>query len=106
MAKPVTQSVHVLSEKLVPLPALAARLGVHVSAPTRWWRDGIKRADRVVHLEAVKIAGRVFTSEEAFQRFLTTEFQDISSTPDLPRTPDRRRRVSERAAQQLRELGV
>jgi hypothetical protein len=73
---------NLLSEQLLLTSHLAARLGVHASAPVRWARTGIKTPHGLVRLEIVKVAGRTYTSEEAFVRFLQAqERKEVRACP-------------------------
>jgi hypothetical protein len=88
--------------------------------PWRWAKYGIKARDgAVVKLEYAKIGGRLITSVEALQRFSERLLADSPSTDAAadgeavvpsgtgsPRTPNKRRRDSEKAAVDLEKLGV
>jgi len=81
----------------------------HPSTPTRHHLHGVTLPDgRVVHLEAVRIAGRLMTSRGAIVRFLTAQQPDAQhsepSTP--PPSPAVRRCAAEGASKVLDELGI
>jgi hypothetical protein len=60
-----------------------------------------------VKLEAFKFGGRWVTSEETVVRFVTRLTPNPDAAVAVPtRSPSRRRRASERAAQALEKLGM
>jgi hypothetical protein len=80
----------------------------HISTILRWIMRGAKAPDGSrVRLEAVRLGGRWLTSREALQRFAEalTPRLDVAPPP-VPRTSSRRRRESERAAEDLAKLGL
>ena len=100
-----------------PIPlAAAARLvppgrngkRCHLSTILRWIMTGAKAPDgTVVKLEGLRIGGRWTTSRQAIQRFaerLTPRLDNRAATG--ARSPARRQRASERAAEELSRLGV
>jgi Protein of unknown function (DUF1580) len=93
--------------RLVP----AARNGkrTHLSTLLRWIQTGAKAADGSrVRLEAIRLGGRWLTSREALQRFadrLTPRLHDPVDAPKV-RTASRRQQASERAAEELDQLGA
>jgi hypothetical protein len=93
--------------RLVP-PARGGKR-THLSTLLRWIVRGAKAPDgSPVRLEAIRLGGRWLTSREALQRFverLTPDLDTVATVP-TPRTPGRRQRASERAAQQLEKMGV
>lgn len=56
-----------LNETRIGLGDLARENGVTVSAASRWCLNGV----RGHRLESVRVGGRVVTSREAFERWLT-----------------------------------
>jgi hypothetical protein len=74
----------------------------------RWILKGAKGpAGEFVRLEAVRLGGRWLTSREALQRFAERLTPQMDGEPPAsPRTLGQRRRASERAAEQLRAMGV
>jgi hypothetical protein len=61
-----------------------------------------------VRLEAIRLGGRWLTSREALQRFierLTPDLDAVKPAP-VPRSPGKRQRASEHAAQQLEKMGL
>jgi hypothetical protein len=92
--------------KLVPPGRNGKR--THLSTLLRWILQGAKSpSGEIVRLEAARLGARWVTSREALQRFsaaLTPTVSDTSPTP--PRSPDARRRASERAAKKLEGVGI
>jgi hypothetical protein len=82
---------------------------VTLSCVLRWVLRGARGPlGDLVRLEAVRLGGRWITSREALQRFtdaLTPDLTGGQSRP-APRTPGRRQQASERAAQQLKQMGM
>ena len=61
----------------------------------------------LVKLEAVRIGGRWLTSREALQRFVAALTPRVdAAAPAPPRTKEARTRSSERAATELKRMGV
>ena len=92
--------------KLVPPGRNGKR--THLSTLLRWILRGCRGpSGEVVHLEAARFGGRWLTSREALQRFsarLTPRIDDPERP--APRSPDKRRRASERADAELEKRGV
>lgn len=115
-----------LSETLLSLRQAAARVpsyhgsaarGCNASTVFRWIVDGVRIPGGRLKLEAVRLAGRWLTSVEALNRFLAT--QDTVCRPEgqeppdrpvashlSPRTPEQRKRDSERASRELQKAGI
>ena len=99
-----------LDEELLSLSA-AARLfppmrGNRPVAPQtvwRWYRDGIKLPNGVLKLAALRIGGRLLTSKQAVERFITAQ-NSTETVPDNSVSADTGRH--ERAEAELRNLGV
>jgi hypothetical protein len=106
--------IDLATETKIPLSAAAAetppgRNGkkTHLSTILRWILHGAKAPDGSrVRLDAIRLGGRWFTSREALQRFAEALTPRLGGA-DMPgrRGPEKRRRASERAAQQLERLG-
>lgn len=79
----------------------------HPSTLTRWATRGVKLAGgTVLKLEAVRINGRLVSSQQALIRFLEAQ-QDGGPKRTVPtRTPAERKRASEAAEQELIAAGV
>jgi hypothetical protein len=88
---------------------------IHVSAPRRWASPkGLRVAGQTVRLESFAVAGRLWCTAEALRRFLAA--CDAARTGRAPqtdaaaaspaRTPAARQRDSERAAAELKAIGV
>jgi hypothetical protein len=75
----------------------------------RWVCKGLRLADgRVVKLEAVRLAGRWYSSHGALQRFITAQ-QDDAQPAELPapaRSATKRQKASEKAAELLETAGL
>lgn len=88
----------------------SARRGRPVSASClwRWCHKGARvPGGGVVRLEAVRLAGRWLTSEEAIVRFLAAQTPPPpDAPPPAPRTPRRRQQAAERAAKKLDKMGI
>ena len=101
------------AEGFVSMAAIARMLGelkggrpVHPSTPYRWATKGVRTKDgRVIRLEYLTLAGRPVSSRAALLRFLAAQQQATDTTSvELPRSPAKRRRDSDRAGQKVREL--
>jgi hypothetical protein len=92
--------------KMVP-PARSGKR-THLSTLLRWIIRGVKNPNgEIVRLEAVRLGGRWVTSQDALQRFAERLTPRIEGAPAaVPRTPERRRRASERAAAELERQGI
>lgn len=97
------------------LPQIARRLPscrkdrpVSPSCVWRWISHGIRLADgRVVKLEAARLAGRWLSSAAAIERFLAAQQPPrAEEAGPAPRTAGARQRAAERAAEQLKKMGV
>jgi hypothetical protein len=92
--------------KLVP-PARTGKR-THLSTLLRWILTGAKAPDgSLVKLEAIRIGNRWMTSKPALQRFaerLTPRLDSRAVTG--ARSPARRQRATERAAEELSRLGM
>lgn len=82
---------------------------VNPSTVFRWAKKGVTAPDGTqVRLESIRIGGRLFTSREAYGRFLgnlATADEGDDTTP-LTRTPSERRKASEKAAKELERMGA
>ena len=98
--------------KLVP-PYRGTKPNANPSTLFRWAYTGVKLPNgERLKLEAIRLGNRWLTSKEALQRFsdtLSAARRPIDDNP-LPqgsvRTPSRRLKGSERAAQELGEFGL
>ena len=73
----------------------------------RWVRCGVRApSGELVRLEAVRLGPRWVTSREALQRFAEALTPRIGDAPPLPRGSAAQQRASDRAAQQLDDLGI
>jgi hypothetical protein len=81
---------------------------VTLSCVLRWVLQGVKGpGGTIIRLEAARLGGRWITSREALERFsqaLTPSFGDEPKA--TPRTPGRRARSSQKAAEKLEKLGI
>ncbi len=89
-------------------PSFRQNRPVHPSCVFRWIRQGVRLPDgRRVQLEAIRLAGRLLTSEQALARFLADQQDPPSGHLLSPHTtPRRQRRAAERAQADLEKLGV
>src|SRR5262245_41466089 len=92
--------------KLVP-PARKGR-PVTLSCLLRWVLDGVRVPDgHRVRLEAARLAGRWITSAGALRRFVAAQTPPPSEPlAGVPRSPGKRLRANERAAEELDHLGI
>ena len=107
--------INLATENKIPLAVAASetppgRNGkkTHLSTILRWILQGAKAPDGSrIRLEGIRLGGRWLTSREALQRFaerLTPHFG--GGDRPAPRGPTKRHRDSERAAAELKQLGV
>jgi Protein of unknown function (DUF1580) len=76
---------------------------IGTEAVCRWIQKGVRGPNgNIVKLEAVRIAGRFYSSREALQRFIDAQ-QDAtaSALPEPARSAGKRMKASERAEQEL-----
>jgi hypothetical protein len=59
----------------------------------------------LVKLEACRLGGRWMTSREALQRFSERLTPELGAAQSTPRSPAARRKASDRAEQELQQLG-
>jgi hypothetical protein len=106
--------IDLASEKTFPLPQAAKYLPrgrkgrpVHFCTLLRWVVDGVKSlTGNRVHLEASRVGNKWVTSKEALQRFTERLTPAIGQDKPTPRTPGKRQRAADRAAEQLEKMGV
>jgi hypothetical protein len=74
----------------------------------RWLTTGVRGPDgQRVKLEAARLGGRWVTTAGAIRRFIAAQTPSLDTEgAETPRTAARRQRASERAAQQLEDLGI
>jgi hypothetical protein len=102
--------IDIETEGLLTLAAAAGRVpgrnGKKCSLPTlyRWCYRGVCLGRSRVCLESIVIGGRRYTSHEALSRFVSRLNPPSEDAPSeaIPRSPDRRRSDSARAAAELR----
>jgi hypothetical protein len=111
-------AIDLLTETILPFgavphrfPYLGRRGGrLHLSTVFRWWSKGIVGPDgNRVHLEGTKLGEKLVTSTEALQRFSEALTPRVEAEPTILaplRSPGKRRRASERAAEQLARIGI
>jgi hypothetical protein len=81
---------------------------VTLSCLFRWITTGVIGPNgQRIKLEAARLAGKWITTPGAIRRFVEaqTPRHDIGAAP-VPRSPNRRRRASERAAEELERIGI
>jgi Protein of unknown function (DUF1580) len=103
------ETVHNFAKATQFVPPARNGKKTHISTLLRWATKGAKAPDgTIVRLEALRVGSRWVTSREAIQRFmeaLTPRIDDEGSTPGV-RTTTRRQRASDRAAEELDQLGL
>jgi hypothetical protein len=74
----------------------------------RWITTGVIGPDgQRIKLEAARLAGKWVTTPGAIRRFVAEQTPAPAAEPaPTPRTPTRRQRASERAAAELKRLGI
>jgi hypothetical protein len=102
-----------LSETLIDFAAVGQRIpgrsGKRLNPTTvwRWSAQGVKAPDgRRVHLETIRAGGRTLTSVEAVGRFVAALTPRVEGTTPPTRTPNERRKASDRAAKELERMGA
>jgi hypothetical protein len=92
--------------KLIP-PARQGKK-THLSTLLRWIMRGARNpAGEIVHLEGIRLGNRWMTSREALQRFAERLTPPTDTAPTVtPRAPTRRRKESDRAAEELEKIGI
>jgi hypothetical protein len=107
--------IDLATETKIPLSVAAAETPperggekTHISTIIRWIIKGAKAPDGTrVHLEAIRLGGRWFTTRQAIQRFAERLTPRIDDNPaPTPRTHSDRTRASERAGAELDRLGI
>jgi hypothetical protein len=105
----------ILDESPIPLSQAAGIIppsrggkGCHLSTVLRWVLRGVPGPDGThIRLEGLRLGGRWLTSREALERFSQRLTPNLGSTPaPAPRTPEQRHRAAERAAQELKQMGI
>jgi hypothetical protein len=81
---------------------------IHSSTVFRWILTGVKSpTGERVRLEGLRVGSHWVTSRQALQRFFERLTPQLGQpTPQAPRTPNARRRASERAAAELERVGI
>jgi hypothetical protein len=97
-----------LREAVKVVPPARGGKKTHLSTLLRWILRGAKGpSGEMVRLEAVRLGGRWMTSRDALQRFaerLTPRLDGHALS--TPRSPEKRRRASEKAAAELERMGI
>lgn len=92
-------------QELLPVAKAAknhkAFASVHPATVQRWARKGINRNGRVVKLESLRVGSSLCTTQAALDRFLTALNESEGETAPAPRTPNQRRRDSDKASAEL-----
>jgi hypothetical protein len=87
------------------VPSASGRGSISPSTLWRWGSRGVKRPDGTrVRLRTWRHGGRVVSSREALDEFMTALQEPSAATP-APRAPSERRRAAERASRKLQEAG-
>jgi hypothetical protein len=97
-----------LAEACRIVPPARSGKKTHLSTILRWILRGAKSpTGELVKLEALRIGNRWVTSREALQRFaerLTPRLDERTAT--ALRTPTQRQRAADRAARELKQVGI
>ena len=98
-----------LSQAARLLPPSRRGRPVSLSCLLRWVLNGVKTPNGVIRLEAIRLGGRWITSHEALARFADRQTLRLDEEPQgvaRSRTPTRRQRASQRAADELEKNGI
>ena len=97
-----------LSETLLTLKQAAREVPgcpVNPSTVYRWASRGhLLRGGQRVKLEAIRVAGRTFTSRQAITRFI--EAQNAPTASDHIRSPASRQQAADKTEEELRKFGI
>ena len=98
----------ILSEQTLRIQEAAKIAHVSFATLWRWILRGVPDPNGVrVRLEALRCGGKWLTSREALERFAKRLTPDLTDEPRLlPRSLQKRRLASERAAMELQKMGV
>jgi hypothetical protein len=90
------------------IPPYRQNKPVTISCLVRWILSGVRGpGGKKVHLEAARLAGRWITTPGALSRFVEAQTLCHDTKPmPAPRTPGKRRRDTERAEQELKNIGI
>jgi hypothetical protein len=81
----------------------------HISTLVRWITRGCRApSGELVRLRAARLGSRWITSHEAIAEYMAALTPTVGSPvqPQPPRTPGRRQRAAQRAADQLSAIGI
>jgi hypothetical protein len=97
-----------LNEETIRLEEAAGIARSHFSTVYRWVLRGVPGPDgRRIKLEATRLGRAWVTSRQALARFAAALTPKLDDEPlAMPRSPQARRKASERAAKQLAKVGV
>jgi hypothetical protein len=108
--------IEISRENLIPLTAIPRRFPewgrsgkLAFSTVLRWVLRGVKTPHGSMKLDAVRLGAKWFTSEQALQRFaeaLTGAYSPPPDKPDRARTGAAKKRIAERAADELTARGI
>ena len=105
------------NERLLPLQEVCRLLPSHTGKPLafatvwRWVQTGVKSpTGERVRLQACKLGGRLLTSKTALDEFMKALTPDFAGggigTVQATRSANKRRRATEKAAAELKKMGV
>lgn len=106
----LTETLISFSQAATRFPAHRGRNGCSPSCVFRWATQGVLLPDgHRLRLEAIKLASRWLTSEQAVTRFIEAQIEactpeDLKAPP--VRTPTQRQRAGERAGKALEKIGA
>jgi hypothetical protein len=89
-------------------PSNEAGSGIHSATLHRWIMKGVKvPSGKRIRLEAARLGGKWVSTRAALRRFILAQNPDLPDGQPRPiRSAGKRRRASERAAEQLSKIGI
>jgi hypothetical protein len=98
----------ILAEDPIRLEEAAHTVKTHFSTVYRWVLRGVPGpSGNRIRLEAIRVGRAWLTSRQALARFSEALTPDLTGeAAPLPRSPGKRQKASERAAQKLAQLGI
>lgn len=95
-----------LSQAAKQIPGPTGK-GLDPSTCFRWTTTGARSATgERVKLEALRVGGRILTTQAAVRRFLLALTHGTTAPTPAPRSPATRQRAAERAGRELERMGA